>query len=306
MLNQYIVMLVIALGGNALLRRGERLSVDAQKRNARNAAKSVAKLAKKHQLVITHGNGPQVGNIMIQVEAALGKAYPVPLHVAVADSEGEIGYLLEQALYNELKRPAVSILTQVIVDKKDPAFRNPTKPIGPYYSKKESVVLKRKGYAMKKINGGYRRVVASPKPLRVVEAPIIRKLASMGVVTIAAGGGGIPVFKKNGLHGIDAVVDKDMASACLAKSIGAKMLLILTDVPCAYMNYGKKNQKALNKISVKDVKKLLNEGHFPEGSMGPKIEAAVEFAEAGGEAIITNFSSLREALRGKAGTTVMR
>ena len=299
------MLVVIALGGNALLKRGEPLSYDAQEKNVELAAKSIKNIAKNHKIVITHGNGPQVGNIMIQVESALGKAYPVPLHVAVAESEGEIGYLLEQALYNELKKPVASILTQVIINKNDIAFKNPTKPIGPYYSKKESELLKKKCYAMKKINGSYRRVVASPKPLSIVEAPIIKKLASMGIITIAAGGGGIPVFKKHGLHGIDAVVDKDLASACLAKSINADMLIILTDVPCVYLNYGKKNQSALRKLSIKEARKLLKEGHFPEGSMGPKIEAVIEFAETGGKAIITNFSSLREALHGKSGTVVM-
>ncbi len=299
------MLAVIALGGNALLQKGEKLSIETQEKNIRNAVKSIKEIAKRHSIVLTHGNGPQVGNIMIQVEAALGKAYPVPLHIAVAESEGEIGYLLEQALYNELKKPIVSILTQVIVDKNDAAFKKPTKPIGPYYSKKEMTILRKKGYIMKKINGGYRRVVASPKPLRVVEAPVIRKLASMNVIAIAAGGGGIPVYKKHGLHGIDAVIDKDLASACLAKSIGAKILLILTDVPCAYLNYGKKNQKAINKISMKEAKQLLAEGQFPAGSMGPKIEAAIGFAEAGGKTIITNFSSLHSALKGKAGTTIV-
>ena len=300
------MLAVIALGGNVLLKRGEPLSFDTQERNVRKAVKSIKNVAKNNKIIITHGNGPQVGNIMIQVESALGKAYPVPLHVAVAESEGEIGYLLEQALYNELKKPVASILTQVIVNRRDPAFKKPTKPIGPYYNKRQSMILQKKGYSMKKINGGYRRVVASPKPLRIVEAPIIKKLAFMNIIAIAAGGGGIPVFKKHGLHGIDAVIDKDLASACLAKSIGADMLLILTDVSCVYLNYGKKDQRQLNKLTINEAKRLLAEGHFPEGSMGPKIEAAIEFAEYGGKAIITNFSSLRTALAGKAGTVVTK
>ena len=300
------MLAVIALGGNVLLKRGEPLSFDTQERNVRKAVKSIKNVAKNNKIIITHGNGPQVGNIMIQVESALGKAYPVPLHVAVAESEGEIGYLLEQALYNELKKPVASILTQVIVNRRDPAFKKPTKPIGPYYNKRQSMILQKKGYSMKKINGGYRRVVASPKPLRIVEAPIIKKLAFMNIIAIAAGGGGIPVFKKHGLHGIDAVIDKDLASACLAKSIGADMLLILTDVSCVYLNYGKKDQRQLNKLTINEAKRLLAEGHFPEGSMGPKIEAAIEFAEYGGKAIITNFSSLRAAVAGKSGTIVTK
>lgn len=299
------MLVVIALGGNALLRRGEKPSIEMQEKNVRKAVKSIRGIAKKHRVVITHGNGPQVGNIMIQVESALGKAYPVPLHVAVAESEGEIGYLLEQALYNEIKKPVVSILTQVIVDKNDTAFKNPTKPIGPYYTKKEMIILKKKGYKMARINSGYRRVVASPRPLKIVEAPVIKRLASMDVIAIAAGGGGIPVYKARELKGIGAVIDKDLASACLAKSIDANLLLILTDVPYAYINYGKKNQKAINKISVKGAKKLLAEGHFPAGSMGPKIQAAIEFAEYG-KSIITNFSSLQKAMQGRAGTMIAK
>lgn len=300
------MLVVIALGGNALLRRGETLSLEMQEKNVRLAAKSIKKMAKNNHIVITHGNGPQVGNIMIQVESALGKAYPVPLHVAVAESEGEIGYLLEQALYNELKKPVVSILTQVIVNRKDPAFRNPTKPIGPYYNARHARLLEKKGYRMKKVNGGYRRVVASPRPLKIVEAPVIKKLVSLDTVAIAAGGGGIPVYKAHELHGIDAVIDKDLASTCLAKSINAKLLLILTDVPNVYINYGKKTQKTLGKLTVKEARKLLKGGHFPPGSMGPKIEAAIDFAGHGGKAIITNFASLNKALKGKAGTIVVK
>ncbi len=301
------MLVLIALGGNALLKRGEKLSIATQEKNVRRAAKSIRDILKKHHAVVTFGNGPQVGNIMIQIESALGKAYPVPLHVAVAESEGEIGYLLEQAICNEIKKPVVSILTQVIVNKNDPAFRKPTKPIGPYYNKNEAEKLEQKCYKMKKINGGYRRVVASPRPLEIIEAPVIKRLSSMGVITIAAGGGGIPVYKEGKrLAGIDAVIDKDLASACLAKGIGAQMLFILTDVPYAYMNYGKSNQKALKKLSVKEARRLLNEGHFPAGSMGPKIQAAAEFAQYGGKSIITNFSSLKKAMQGKAGTTIVK
>ena len=297
------MLVVTALGGNALLRKGEKPSLRNQEKNVRLAANSIKEIANKHKIIITHGNGPQVGNIMIQIESALGKAYPVPLHVAVAESEGEIGYILEQALHGVIQKPIVSILTRVVIDKRDPAFRKPTKPIGPYYNKKKATRIKRKGYKMERINGGWRRVVASPRPIRIVESPIIKKLAR-DVVVIAAGGGGIPVDKDG--KGIDAVVDKDLASACLATSVGAKILIILTDVPCAYTNFGKRDQKEIRMLNIKRAKQLLKEGHFPSGSMGPKIIAAMDFAKYGGKTIITNFASLKRALRGKAGTTVIR
>ncbi len=183
------------------------------------------------------------------------------------------------------------MLTQVLVNKNDTAFRNPTKPIGHYYSKRHALLLKKKGFTLKKINGGYRRVVPSPKPLQIVEANVIRKLVRMGVIAIAAGGGGIPVYKKNSkLVGIDAVIDKDFASSCLAKSINADALLILTDVPCAYLNYRKKSQEAVRSMTVKQARRYIREGHFAEGSMLPKVEAAVDFISHGGKkAVITNF-----------------
>lgn len=300
------MLAVLAIGGNALLRKGEKLSVETQQKNLRIVARRIKYIAQRHRVVITHGNGPQVGNIMIQVEAALGKAYPVPLHVAVAESEGEIGYLLEQAIYNELRRPMASILTQTVVSRKDPAFRNPTKPIGPYYGRKEAALLKRKGYAMIKINGGWRRVVASPKPVRILESATIKKLAFTGIITIAAGGGGIPVYGKKRFHGIDAVIDKDLASACLAKSIDADMLVILTDVPYAYLNYRTPQQKPIRKMTVREARKYLKEGQFPPGSMGPKIEAAVEFLENGGKkAIITSPGNIINAAKGGRGTIIM-
>ncbi|MBI2971798.1 MAG: carbamate kinase [Candidatus Aenigmarchaeota archaeon] len=307
------MLIVAALGGNALLQRGQKLSVETQFANARKAAAVLAQLAKKHQLVITHGNGPQVGNIMLQVEAALGRAYPVPLHVAVAESEGEIGYILEQSLLNELarrklKKRIASMLTQVLVGKNDPAFQNPTKPIGPYYGKQHADALARKGFSMTKINGGYRRVVPSPKPLEILEAEAIRKLVKMGILVIAAGGGGIPVHRKGkALTGIDAVIDKDRASAVLARDVRADMLLIVTDVPCTYLDYGTKNQKAIRCMTVSQARHYIHEGHFAEGSMLPKVEAAADFVAHGGrKAVITDFASAEKALRGKAGTTMVK
>jgi carbamate kinase len=301
----YIIMLVIALGGNALLKKNEKPSVKAQMKNARIVVKNLLP-ALSEKSVITFGNGPQVGNIMLQVEEALGKAYPVPLYVAVAESQGEIGFLIEQALINsKLKKPVVSILTQVLVDKKDDAFKNPSKPIGPFYSKKQAGILEKKGMKIKNVIGGYRRVVASPRPLKIIESDVIKNLMKTSVV-IAVGGGGVPVYRhKNQFKGIDAVIDKDLASACLAMSIKASTILVLTGVDYVYLNYKTKNQKPIRKMSVTEAKKYTEEGHFPEGSMGPKIQAAIEFLENGGKkVIITSPSNSYAALKNKAGTII--
>ena len=250
---------VVALGGNAILRRKDRASVDAQFRNVRKAAAGIERLRKKYRLILTHGNGPQVGNIMVRSELALGKAYAVPLHVAVAESEGEIGYIMQQVLQNRLRETVVSLLTQVLVRRDDEAFRKPTKPIGPFYSKQQASRLRRKGMTIQKIDHGYRRVVPSPRPREIIEADAIRKLSHLHCLVIAAGGGGIPVIREKGkLRGVDAVIDKDRAAACLARNVKADALFLLTDVPCAYINYGTKKQKQvklfipyLNKIVLK-------------------------------------------------------
>ena len=304
-------IIVIALGGNAIMPKGEKASIKNQFKNTEKAVENIAKLAQKSpRIVLTHGNGPQVGNILIRVEESLGKAYSIPLEVAVAESEGEIGYILGQALRNEfakkgISKPIVSILTQVLVDKNDPMFRKPTKFVGPFYSEKQAVLLKKKGLKVKKdSNRGWRRVVPSPKPLKIVEVKIIKKLVEQKVIVIAAGGGGIPVYKsKNILKGIEAVIDKDLASACLATSIKAGSLIILTGVKKVYLNYSKKNQKPIKKMNVKQAKKFLSEGHFPEGSMGPKIRASINFLEGGGKKVlITSPKYLLKALKGKEGT----
>ena len=304
--------LVIALGGNAILKRGEEATIAKQFSNTRKAMHSLIPLIKKHSVVITHGNGPQVGNIMIRVEEALGKAYKIPLEVAVAESEGEMGYMIEQCLQNELqshniKKPVVSILTQVVVDKADGAFKKPTKPIGPYYSKKHADALKRKGFHFVKIADSYRRVVPSPRPKKIVESDAIKKLLDSTIV-IAAGGGGIPVFMAGkSLRGIEAVIDKDLASACLAKNIKADMLIMLTDIRKVALNYKKKNQKNLDKLTINEAKQYLKGGHFPVGSMGPKIEAAIDFLEHGGKkAIITTPGTLAKAMRERDGTVIKK
>lgn len=281
-------IVVLALGGNAILKREDRASIDAQFDNVKKAALGIKKLSKKYKLVITHGNGPQVGNILIRSEAALGAAYKIPLHVAVAESEGEIGYIIQQVLQNELRETVVSMLTQVIVNKNDKAFSNPTKPVGPFYNKHQATLLRKSGMAIKKVENGYRHVVASPLPLKIVESKAIKKMCDSGFLVVAAGGGGIPVVKeKKKLHGIDAVIDKDLAAARLAQDVGADALFLLTDVDCVYLNFGKKNQRALKCLSHKDAKRYLDKDEFPEGSMGPKIRAALQFLRSNKHGSVT-------------------
>jgi len=222
-------------------------------------------------LVITHGNGPQVGHILIRSEAAAGKAYAIPLSVAVAESEGEIGYVIQQSLYNELaahriSRPIVTVLTQVLVDRRDPAFASPTKPIGPFLSDAEVPRRRRKGATFAHFPGyGWRRIVPSPRPLEIIEGQTVRRLAEEDVIVIAAGGGGIPVYKVRGrLHGVDAVIDKDLASSVLAKDVGAELLLLLTDVRKVALDYGKPTQVDLASMTVAQAREYLAAGHFPE------------------------------------------
>ncbi|MBI2578838.1 MAG: carbamate kinase [Candidatus Aenigmarchaeota archaeon] len=308
------MLLVIALGGNAILRKKDKPDIATQFRNTARAMRHITPLAKKFSLVITHGNGPQVGAILLRSEAAKKQAYELPLHSAVAQSQGEMGYMIQQCLENELRRKGIrksvsTVLTQVVVSKNDPAFRNPTKPVGPYYTRLQAMLLRGKGFVIAKdVHGGYRRVVASPRPKEIVEASAINKLVKSGVIAIACGGGGIPVYRPgNELKGIDAVIDKDLASALLAKQISADIMMILTDVPKVAINYGKPGQRFLNKITAKKARQYMEEGHFPAGSMGPKISAAINFLSSGGKKVIITKPELAEkALKGAAGTTIMR
>jgi len=309
--------IVIALGGNALLRSGENATLEKQFKNAQTAMEEISKISSKYNIVITHGNGPQVGAIVIRSELAAKKAYEINLSTAVAESEGELGYIIQQALYNELakKKPVVSLLTQFIVDKNDPAFHKPTKPIGPFYTKEQALALRKKGmHVINDAGRGWRRVVASPMPKKIIEAETIKKLAKNNTIVIAAGGGGIPVVKEKSKHkghwhlqGIDAVIDKDRASALLASDIKSDMLIMLTGVDMVALNYGKSNEKKLDKITAKDAKKYLSEGHFAEGSMGPKIEAAIYYLKhnKNGRVIITLPEKLEKALRGEDGTVIV-
>ncbi|MBD3260000.1 carbamate kinase [Candidatus Woesearchaeota archaeon] len=305
---------VVALGGNAILAKKQKPSISSQFANVKTAIKHILPLFKECNLIVTHGNGPQVGNIMIRVEEALGKAYNLPLEVCVAESEGEIGYIIDQCLLNALhekkiKAGVATLLTQVVVDKNDSAFQEPTKPVGPFYSKKQADALKRKGLPVIFDSGrGYRRVVPSPKPLRIIESPVIRKLIKQRTIVIAAGGGGIPVIEENGQHkGVEAVIDKDLASSCLAKSVKANILLILTGVDSVKLNFKKRSQKNIDRMDIQTAIEYMKEGHFPPGSMGPKIQAAIDFLESGGEeVIITSPENAEKAFAGKKGTSIVK
>ena len=306
---------IISIGGNTLIRSSEKGTIEEQFEHAKAAISHVIKIIEKdYKVVITHGNGPIVGNILIRNEAAKNIIPPMPLYICNADSEGGIGFMIQQTLYNQLrkrgiKKDVVTVVTQVVVDKNDPAFSNPTKPIGPFYTKADADILKReKGWAMiEDSNRGYRRVVPSPRPLKVIEADAIRKLADAGAIVIAAGGGGVPVVElpDGDLTGIDAVIDKDLATSLLAKNIGAGLFINLTQIDKVYINFGKADQTGLNNLSVTDAKKYLSQGEFALGSMGPKIEAAIEFLEAGGkEVIITIPELIEKAMEERAGTRI--
>ncbi|MDD5569802.1 MAG: carbamate kinase [Bacteroidales bacterium] len=297
---------VVALGGNALIREGQKGTIDDQELNVYDTCTCLLELIKsKYNIVITHGNGPQVGNILLQ-NIAGNKVFGLPimpLDICGAFSQGFIGLMLEQQLRNVLKerdmeRDVITIITQVIVDKNDDAFKNPTKPIGPYYTKEDADKISSETkavFAEDPKGRGWRKVVASPKPLVIGNRKSIEKLSRDGQVVIAVGGGGIPVFyvKENKLQGIDAVIDKDLASSLLATQINADEFYILTDVPKVSINFRKQNEKQLDVITINEAKQYLNEGHFAEGSMAPKIKAAMNFVEATGrKAVITQASEL--------------
>ena len=297
---------VVALGGNALLRGDQKGTIDEQEENANSTAESLIKLLKReYNIVITHGNGPQVGNIMLANSAGY-KMFGIPempLDICVAYSQGFIGYIIEQQLKNvlqkhDMERDIITITTQVLVNKDDPAFQKPTKPVGPYYSKEEAdAMAKDNGSVFKEDprGRGWRKVVASPTPLVILNKKTIESIARTGQIAIAVGGGGIPVFyvEPNKLQGIDAVIDKDLASALLASQINADKLFILTDVPKVCINYNTPQEKSLDRITIAEAKRYLEEGQFPDGSMGPKIRAAIHFVERSGkDTIITKTTML--------------
>ncbi|MBS3171675.1 carbamate kinase [Candidatus Woesearchaeota archaeon] len=300
--------IVIALGGNALIKRNEKETYENLLKNIKKTCSKINNIIKNNKTVITFGNGPEVGNLLLQNEIARKQVPMMPLHVLDAETEGLIGYMLQEELINKLRKNTATIITQVLVSKKDKAFQNPTKFIGPFYTKKEAKKLENKFIIKKDSNRGYRRVVPSPKPIRIIESNIINELVNKNYIVIAAGGGGVPVVLKNKkLIGVECVVDKDLSSSVLGKEIRADLLLILTDVDRVYLNYGKQNKKALRRLSVEEAKKYLREGQFPGGSMGPKIEAAINFLEIGGKrVIITSIENAEKALNGKAGTLIKK
>jgi carbamate kinase len=297
--------LVVALGGNALIRAGERGTAAEQLAALRDTFAALEPLVREGDLVVTHGNGPQVGNELLRQERAAEEAPPLPLWLAVAQTQAEIGALIEAELAPVAKRPVVCLLTHVQVDADDPAFNRPTKPIGPFYTAEDAERLEReRGWRLVEDAGrGFRRVVASPAPLEIVEVESVRTLIASGAVVVACGGGGIPVTSRNGkLKGVDAVIDKDRASALLAKQLGAERLLILTEVPAVYRAFGTTSSEELRELSADEAEALLPE--LAEGSMRPKVEAAVDLARAGGETLITSQDALAEALAGRAGTRI--
>jgi len=313
--------IVVAVGGNALERPEEKGTYEEQLRNVRVACDELVQLLLKgHQLLITHGNGPQVGTLALQQEKARVDLPAQPLHVLGAMTQGQIGYMIQQTLQNaagraRISESIISIVTQVLVDRSDPAFKNPTKPIGPFYDLETSERLKaERGFVMAKVKPEgvrvYRRVVPSPEPIRIVEAEAIKRLFDEGgVVVIASGGGGIPVVA-NGegeLEGVEAVVDKDLAAEKLAEAVKAEELLILTDVDGVKLNFGTPKERSLRRLTVDDAKRYLQEGEFLSGSMKPKVQACVRFTEWGGRlAVIASLGRAVESLEEKAGTTFTR
>jgi carbamate kinase len=306
---------VVALGGNAISSTGKE-DIHEQFANTRKSLEGIVELIQEgYKLAITHGNGPQVGNALLRVERTKRDIPALPLGVIVADTEGGMGYMIEQSLQNKLMstgidRDVVTIVTQIIVDPNDPSITNPTKYIGPFYTKKQAEMLaKLFNWVIKEDSGrGYRRLVPSPIPKRIVNRHTIQLLVDYGTIVIAAGGGGIPVYiENNGTYeGVDAVVDKDRASAVLAHDIDASTLLFLTNVDNVYLNYKKEDQAVLKKMTVDEAMQYLDEGHFPPGSMGPKVEAAISFLISGGqEVIITSLSKAKLAILGDAGTIIV-
>ena len=308
--------LVIALGGNAVLRRGESGTIEEQFLHADAVMRHVADIAERgHRLILTHGNGPIVGNIVLRNEAAREEIPPMPLFIDNADSEGGIGLMLQMVLYNRLRerriaRTVLAVVTQVVVDADDPAFDRPTKPIGPWYTDTQMRRVHREepGWVFAEHTGGWRRVVPSPRPVRIVEAPAITRLAEHGDIVIAAGGGGVPVVEEadGSLSGVDAVVDKDWASAVLALQAGAQTLAILMEEDAVYLGYDTPEQRPLAQVNAVEMLRHIEAGKFAEGSMLPKVEAAVHFVEHGGrETVICRAEDVTEALSGRAGTHVV-
>lgn len=308
---------VIAFGGNALLRPEDQGKIEEQLQRAYDCALWLVPLTNQgYKLVVVHGNGPQVGNLMLQMEEASTKIPPLPLDVCDAMTEGSMGYILELALRNQFKKMGkklqiATILTPILVDPKDPGFENPTKPIGPFYTKFRAEQLSKEyGWIIKEDAGrGYRKVVPSPKPIKILNIDLIKEMINLRDILITGGGGGIPiVLKENGsLKGVEAVIDKDYTASLIAKELEADLFIILTGVSKVAKDFGKETQEFLSKISVAQAREMLKEGQFPAGSMGPKIEASISFVEhTGKRVLITDSSTLALALEGKDGTYIVK
>ena len=307
---------MIALGGNAIKQPDERGTVEEQMRNVAVACRQIAEIAKQgYKIVITHGNGPQVGNLAIQQEQAQNIVPPQPLVVLGSMTQGQIGYMMQQSLRNLLGEDGwevVTVVTQVLVDRDDPDFVDPNKPVGPFYTEEEAKKIgEENGWTVKHVRPSgdrqWRRVVPSPIPLGIVEGKAIKTMVDAGMIVIASGGGGIPVIKNDEgwLEGVDAVIDKDRAGSVLAKEVDAHIFLVLTDVDCAKLDYGKPDERPVERMTPAEAWKYSEEGHFLPGSMGPKVEACTRFVEDGGErSIITSLAKAVDALKGEAGTTI--
>jgi carbamate kinase len=305
---------LIALGGNALILPGERGHIEEQFRHTATCMKAIASfIAQGWKIVITHGNGPVVGNILLRNECAREYIPPMPLYICVADSQGGIGSMIAESLNNELEKLSLdktvsAIITHVLVERDDPAFLEPAKPIGPYYSDDRADQYIKQGWQMRNISGrGWRRLVPSPRPKKIIEIESVKAVFERGFVPIASGGGGIPVIEENKeLKGVDAVIDKDLSALLLARELSLEMFIILTDVDGVYLDWEDIHRKRLERLSMKEAKAYLLEGQFPPGSMGPKIEAAVEFIASGGkEVIIAKPEDLASAIKGNAGTRII-
>ncbi|MEW5910573.1 MAG: carbamate kinase [Thermodesulfobacteriota bacterium] len=303
-------ILLVALGGNALIRKGEEGTLDQQFRNLAVPVRQIAKLSRDFRVIITHGNGPQVGTLLLQQESCPSTP-ELPLEILVAQTQGWIGYMIESTLDSQLMnlgiefKPIVSLISYVVVDEKDPAFQNPTKPIGPAYRHKKDVPG---GFHVVKTPKGYRRAVVSPKPVTIVEKREIKKLIHQDFIVICCGGGGIPVIREGrAFSGVDAVIDKDLASAKLAKEVGVDMFIIATDVPGTALSFGTADETFLRHMTIRQARRYLTDGHFSPGSMGPKVEACLQFISSGGKrAVITSVEAIQDAVIGKAGTEILR
>lgn len=301
--------LLVALGGNALVRKGQQGTISEQFENLRVPIRQIAALVRKYNIIITHGNGPQVGNLLLQQESC-DTVPRLPLEILVAQTQGQIGYMIESVLDEALMEqgadfhPLVSLITYVVVDRNDPAFLNPTKPIGPIFTAGEAEKLT---YPTMQTPKGFRRVVASPDPVTIIEKREIRRLIKTGFIVICCGGGGIPVIRKGrAFSGVDAVIDKDLASSLLAIEVGVELLVIATDVAGVMTGFGTPQEELLRNLNVKDAKDFLKQGHAGKGSMGPKLEAVLRFLEGGGKrAVITGLGSIGTGVKGSAGTQIV-